>query len=132
MTDDPMVALSKWESMVRASDSAIRSMPERSMLTVQLDDLVALDREASFARLVEFLEIDDETPMRRYFDRRISAEAAHVGRWRLRMAPQDARRVDRRYRKVVRRLHRDGVSWVSPPEDGGVRLGPLRIPTPAR
>ncbi len=132
MTDDPMVALAKWESMVRASDSAIRSMPERSMLTVQLDDLVALDREATFARLVEFLEIDDERPMRKYFDRRISAEAAHVGRWRLRMAPQDARRVDRRYRKVIRRLHRDGVSWVNAPEDGGLRLGPLRLPTPAR
>jgi len=128
MTDDPMQALAKWESMVRSSHAAMSAVPSDAMLIVQLDDLTARDRERSFERVVEFLEVEDDTLMRKYFKRRISAEAANVGRWRLRMAPQDARRVDRRYRKVVRALHRDGIGWAPAPEDEGIRIGPVRIP----
>ena len=128
MTDDPMQALAKWESMVRSSHAAMSALPPEAMLIVQLDDLTASDRERSFERVVEFLEVEDPVPMRKYFDRRISAEAANVGRWRGRMAPQDARRVDRRYRKVIRALHRDGVWWAPAPEDGGIRIGPVRLP----
>jgi hypothetical protein len=130
MTDDPMKALDKWERMVRASDQAMRAAPRETLLTVHLDDLAARDREGAYRRVVDFLEIDDDTPMRAYFDKRISAERAHVEQWRDRMAPQDARRVDRRYRRLVRRLRREGIDWVPPPEDAGIRVGPLRLPTP--
>lgn len=124
-TDDPMVALSSWEGIVRASERAMRSVPPGRMLTVELDSLAAHDRERTFRRVVEFLEVDDERRMRRYFDRRITAEAANVGRWRQRMAPQDARRVDRRYRRLVRRLHREGVDWLpTPPARDRANLRP--------
>lgn len=127
MTDDPEKALDRWERMVRDADAAIRAAPEGSVLTVHLDDLVALDRDATFQRVVEFLEIDDVKPMRRYFRRRISADAAHVGRWRERMAPADARRVDRRYRRLVRRLHREGVTWAPLPEDSRFSFGRVQV-----
>jgi hypothetical protein len=116
LTDDPMKALAKWERMVRAADVVYRSAPAGTMLVMPLDHLVALDRERSFRRLVEFLEVDDEEPMRNYHEKRISAERAHVGRWRERMAPADARLVDRRYRRLVRRLHRSGIAWAPAPE----------------
>ena len=54
--------------------------------------------------------------MRAYFDSEISAERAHVGRWRERMAPSDARMVDRRYRCLIRRMRRQGIDWVPVPE----------------
>jgi hypothetical protein len=114
LTDDPMIALAKWEQMVRDADLAIRAMPGR-VLTVYLDDLTAHRRDETFDRVVDFLEIDDPGPMREYFDREISAERAHVGAWRDRMAPADARRVDRRYRRLVRRLRRQGVAWAPEP-----------------
>lgn len=130
MTDDPMKALDKWERMVRASDASMRGAPSEAFLTVHLDDLASRDREGTYRRVVDFLEVDDDTSMRAYFDKKISAERAHVEQWRDRMAPQDARRVDRRYRRVVRRLRREGIDWVPYPEDTGLRLGPLRLPTP--
>ena len=111
LTDDPMLALAKWEEMVSAAGAAIQALPEGRALTVHLDDLTAHDRDATFTRVVDFLEIEDQGAMRAYFDREISAERAHVGAWRQRMAPADARRVDRRYRRVVRRLRREGVDW---------------------
>jgi hypothetical protein len=132
MTDDPMKALAKWERMVRASDTAMRAAPTEAVLTVHLDDLAARDREGTYRRVVEFLEVDDDSSMRAYFDQKISAERAHVEQWRGRMAPQDARRVDRRYRRLVRTLRSEGIEWVPMPDDGGIRLGPLRIPRGTR
>jgi hypothetical protein len=126
MTDDPMEALVRWERMIRASDAGIRSVPENRVLQIKLDDLVDRDREGTFGRVVEFLEIDDAEPMRRYFDRRITARKAHVGQWRERMPPPDARRVDRRYRRMVRRLHRDGIWWVPSPEPRHHGLATMR------
>jgi hypothetical protein len=115
LTDDPMLALDKWEQMVSAAGAAIRSLPDGRAITVHLDDLTAHDRDRTFERVVEFLEVGDSTPMREYFDREISADRAHVGAWRQRMAPADARRVDRRYRRVLRKLRREGVDWAPAP-----------------
>jgi hypothetical protein len=111
LTDDPMLALAKWEQMVSAAGAAMRDLPDGRAITVQLDDLTAHDRDATLERVVQFLEIEDATAMREYFEREISAERAHVGAWRQRMAPADARKVDRRYRRALRKLEREGVDW---------------------
>jgi hypothetical protein len=116
LTDEPKRALKRWEDMVRAAEASMRSLPDGAMLSIFLDDLTAHDREGSFARVVEFLEIDDPAPMREYFEREISAERAHVGAWRERMSPSDARRVDRRYRRLLRRLRRQGIDWAPAPD----------------
>lgn len=127
LTDDPEEALLHWRRRIRAADLAIRRLPPGRALTVYLDDLVAGDREGTFRRVCDFLEIGDRSAMRRYFDAEISAEAAHLGAWRERMPPPDARRIDRRYRKLVRELRRAGIDWVPEPEDAGLGVGPLRI-----
>ena len=116
LTDEPIRALERWEGMIRAAESSRRELGEGQVLSVFLEDLAAHDREGSFDRLATFLELDDPAPMREYFKREISAERAHVGAWRQRMAPADARKVDRRYRRLVRRLRRQGLTWMPEPE----------------
>jgi hypothetical protein len=91
-------------------------MPEGAVLTIFLDDLTAHDRDRTFQRLIDYLEVTDPAPLRDYFDSTISAERAHVGAWRQRMAPADARWVDRRYRRLVRQLRREGIDWVPDPD----------------
>ena len=66
--------------------------------------------------MVEFIGLEDPGPMRRYFAGAISAERAHVGKWRERMAPRDARMIDRRYRRLFKRLRKDDVDWIPEPE----------------
>jgi hypothetical protein len=116
LTDEPGRALERWEGMVRAADASRRELGDDLVLSVFLEDLAAHDREGSFERLRAFLELDDPGPMREYFDAEISAERAHVGAWRERMAPADARWVDRRYRRLVRRLRRQGLTWMPAPD----------------
>lgn len=116
LTDDPMVALKKWERMILAAGRAMEDVGPDRVITVYLDDLTALDRDRTFGRVVDFLEIEDPSRMRAYFDKRISAERAHVGKWRERIAPTDARLIDRRYRRAMRRVRRHGIDWVPAPE----------------
>jgi hypothetical protein len=113
LTDEPARALKRWEDMIRAAEASRQELGDELVLSVFLEDLAAHDREGTFTRLAEFLELADPAPMRAYFDREISAERAHVGAWRERMAPADARRIDRRYRRLVRRLRRQGITWVA-------------------
>ena len=127
MTDDPIEALVRWERMIRASHAGMEAAPPGTVLRIKLDDLVHDDREGTFRRVVDFLEIDDPEPMSRYFNRRIHAEKAHVGKWRERMPPPEARRVDRRYRRMIRRMRRDGIDWIPQPERRALALGPVKL-----
>ena len=115
MTDDRRQAFAHWETRVRRSDAGLRPLPPGTAMTVFLDDLTAHRREETFSRLLTFLEIDSPEKIRRYFERKVSADRAHVGAWRERIAPADARWVDRRYRQLVRRLRREGITWVPDP-----------------
>jgi hypothetical protein len=116
MSDDLEEAFSHWVRRVERSHAALRQLPGESALTLGLEDLAADDREASFDRLVTFLEIEDPAGMRAYFDAEIRPERAHIGEWRERVAPADARWIDRRYRRTLRRLRREGISWIPDPE----------------
>jgi Sulfotransferase family len=115
LTDEPARAMDRWEGMILAADRSRRQLGEALVLSVSLEGLAAHDRDETFARLVAFLELDDPAPMREYFEREISAERAHVGAWRERVAPADARRIDRRYRRLIKRLRRQGLDWLPSP-----------------
>ena len=115
LTDEPSRALERWETMIRAAEASRRELGDERVLSLFLEALAAHDREATFERLVRFLELDDPAPMRAWFDREISAERAHIGAWRERMAPADARWTERHYRRLVRRLRRRGITWVPDP-----------------
>jgi hypothetical protein len=115
LTDEPARALERWEGMIRSAEESRRALGDERVLSVFLEDLAAHEREATFGRLVAFLGLDDPAPMRKWFDSEISAERAHIGAWRERMAPADARWTERRYRRLVRRLRRGGITWVPDP-----------------
>ena len=116
MTDDPVEALDRWGQMIRASHEGMAAVAPEHVLKIKLDDLVYHDRDGTFQRVVDFLEIDDPEPMRDVFERKITPRKAHVGQWRERMPPPEARKVDRRYRRMVRSFRRAGIDWVPDPE----------------
>jgi Sulfotransferase family len=116
MPDDLDYAMHHWQERVRGSAAALRQLPPGSALTIQLEDLAAHDRERTYARLVDFLALEHDGPMRRYFDEEINAERAHIGAWRQRIAPEDVRWIERRYRRLVPQLRAEGVDWLADPE----------------
>ena len=100
-----------WADRLRQAEEGVRGLAagkrERLHL-VGLDELVWGDREGAYADLLDFLGVSDEEPMREFFDREMTAGAAHQGRWREGLGPAEQREVTARYEATLDRLEREG------------------------
>ncbi len=117
-------AISAWAWKLRADEEQARELPPGRMLVVQLEDLVLADRERTFQRLLEFLELDEEASMREFFDRDVTPERAHVGRWRSEIAEPERSRIERLYTDTLARLKEAGVRCA--PVDYGIDVSYAR------
>ncbi len=107
--NSPMRGIRWWEKRLRAAAAGERGIPQDRLFVMRLEDLLLRDREGSYGRLREFLELEDEKKMRRYFDRKLLAENANLGRWREDLPPRRAARFERRYERALERLKADGI-----------------------
>jgi hypothetical protein len=89
-------------------DGAPYRIPPESFRVVLLEDLVGPERERAYSELLEFLGVPDEEPIRAFFEREVTAEAAHTGRWRRELGPLGRGRVERRYAAALAALEREG------------------------
>ena len=115
--NSPMRGIRWWEKRLRAAAAGEQAIPPDRVLVMRLEDLLLRDRERSYRRLRDFLELEDERKMRKYFDRKLLAENANLGRWREDLPPRRVARFERRYERAVERLRADGIA--SAPVDSG-------------
>lgn len=106
---DGLQGIEWWAERLRRIDAAVRELPDDRLLTISLDELAYGARERTYARLLDFLELDDEPAMREYFETEVTAEAAHRERWRQGLSPQDQDRVQALYESTLSRMSDDGV-----------------------
>lgn len=100
--NDPIKALKWWERRMEISNVALAAVPKSLVLELDLEALVVTDREASYARLFEFLGIEDSAKTREYFDNDMPAERVRIGKYRGEIS--DWQRLDREYEKALARL----------------------------
>jgi len=104
-----------WADRLRAIEAGVRgsedgapfSVPADRFRVVLLDDLVGASREAAYAGLLEFLGVADDAAMREFFERGMTPETAHAGRWREGLRPPARIWVQRRYEHTVAALERE-------------------------
>lgn len=101
---DPEEALEWWLRRVRRVFLEQRALPAGTMLTLRLERLVATDREQSYAALLEFLLLEEEAEMRRFFDERISPGRRRTGPWGEQLSEPRATRLAKRYREMLAEL----------------------------
>ncbi len=97
-----------WEGRLRKIEAGVRELPPGKLHTVSLDEIVAGDREAVYADLLEFLELDDEPGMRRFFEHEMSASNAHKERWREGLSEDAQGALEREYERTLQRLEHEG------------------------
>jgi hypothetical protein len=102
--------LRMWQRMLREAHAAFKEVPRDRILTIQLEDLVANHRDQTYAHILEFLELEDEPSMHQFFDKKISAENAHAGRWRVSYPPMRRMAFTGIYGCALARLAIAGVS----------------------
>jgi len=109
-------AIGWWADRLRAIEEGFRgsedgaeySIPADRFRVVLLEDLVGYEREPTYAALLGFLGLDDEAAMRDFFAAEMTAEKAHLGRWRQQLRGPSRAWVERRYEWTVAALEREG------------------------
>jgi hypothetical protein len=120
--DRILPAIDWWADRLRAIDVGMAgsedgteyAIPADHLCVIVLDDLVAGDREGSYARLLNTIGAGDDPAMRAFFDREMSGETAHKGRWTAGLGPIERRRVRRRYERTLAALEREGNHVAGP------------------
>lgn len=99
-----------WLERLRQAEEGVRglSAADRERLrVVSLDDLVSGDRERAYGELLEFLGVGDEPAMREFFEREMSAEAAHRERWREGLDEAEQAEITAQYERALEKLERE-------------------------
>ena len=96
-----------WEGRLRKIEAGVRGLPPGRLLTISLDELVDGDREHVYGELLDYLGLEDEPAMREFFEREMSASAAHRERWREGLDPEQQAALARDYEKTLDRLERE-------------------------
>jgi hypothetical protein len=120
---DAREGVSWWMGRLAEAEAGARAVSRDSLLTISLDDLVGGEREATYGRLLEFLDLDDEPAMRVFFESEMTAENAHRDRWRDGLTEPEQREVASAYEQALERIAGEG--YLSAPLLRGVyeRLG---------
>jgi len=100
-----------WADRLRGAEEGVRGLGPRGaelVHVVSLDELVWGDRERAYADLLDFLGVEDEPATRDFFDRVLTADAAHRERWREGLDPATRREITARYEATLDRIEREG------------------------
>jgi hypothetical protein len=111
------VALDWWANRLERAFVRSASLPRDQVLVVRLEDLVKHDRERQYARLLEFLGIDDDPAMRAFFETSMTPERAHIGRWREDVPPERMARFVEHHRRLAERLAARGFPYRPEPDE---------------
>jgi hypothetical protein len=104
-----------WRERVEAIERGADAIPSEHLLTLSLDELLAIERARVALRpLFRFCGAHVSKAPRRYFNNRMNAVEANAERWRRRISARRAARLDALYVEALERL-----------DEGGARSVPL-------
>lgn len=103
-------ALDWWARRYRWSAEACAAAPADQTLTVRMENLMVLDREATLARMLAFVGLDEDDAIRSYFDGTATADRAHVGRWQEDVPAAELAAFEAHYDTLVADLDRRGLA----------------------
>ncbi len=102
-------ALEQWFLHMLEGQQSAAKLPDGTVLTLHLEDLVERDREGSYKTILDFLEIADAPKMRNYFETEMSATNANKGRWKAGLHPNDISKLEFDYEIYCNRLQELGL-----------------------
>ena len=107
---DVFEAVALWEKRMIKSDQAVKRCAAGVVLTLDLQDLVVTERDASLDLILEHCELDDSLEMRDWFNARVTPDGAHAGRWRRDFDDSTCAVIDKVYSDSCDRLRELGIS----------------------
>jgi hypothetical protein len=102
-------SLQQWETRTFLMQNAVNKCKPGRILTIDMIDLVQYDRDNTLTRICDFLGINVDPGMKAWFDENVTAEGAHLGRWRSQFDAETTVRIDATYAQMVERLTAAGA-----------------------
>ena len=123
--------ISRWTDELREIELGIRgeedgapyAIPAGRFGVVDLDQLAAGERQASYRELLALIAVDDDPQTRSFLEHRFGGEQIGRGRWREGARTSVARRLTRRYRRALAELERERNHAARPLIEAYERLG---------
>lgn len=104
---DPMSALEWWKGRVLRAHLALSQLPPKNVLHMRLEDLVQRDRAGSYAKILNFLNLDTVEKMDTYFTEVLAAEKMSQGIWKSKV--DRSTDFDKRYQEILNELEGKGL-----------------------
>lgn len=101
-----MGAVFWWRNRVKESHEALRRIPSSRYLEIQLEELAAFDRENQYRRILDFLQVDDDSTMRDFFETQVKAERVLTNGWQESLSENGVRQ---KFLEVHRQLQEEGI-----------------------
>lgn len=107
--NDIVTAMEQWEQRMIKSHNATLACAPGVVLTIELQDLVQLDRQGTINQILEHCDLDESTEMMQWFDQTVTVEGSHAGRWRRDFSESAGAALDELYAQSCARLRALGV-----------------------
>lgn len=107
--NDIVTAMEQWEQRMIKSHNATLACAPGVVLTIELQDLVQLDRQGTINQILEHCDLDESTEMMQWFDQTVTVEGSHAGRWRRDFSESAGAALDELYAQSCARLRVLGV-----------------------
>ena len=107
--NDIVTAMEQWEQRMIKSHNATLACAPGVVLTIELQDLVQLDRQGTIKQILEHCDLDESSEMMQWFDQTVTVEGSHSGRWRRDFSESAGAALDELYAQSCARLRALGV-----------------------
>ncbi len=102
-------SLRQWETrMLRMRQAELACAPGR-ILTIDMLNLVDVDRDGTLQRICDFLNLPITPEFRTWFNENVRLEDANVGRWRTQFDDETVKKIDSVYAEMVERVAASGA-----------------------
>jgi hypothetical protein len=105
--NSPEEALDWWKARIEKSFHSLRDIPENNSLTLRLENLVEREREESYQKILNFLNLRESNELRTYFDEKLAPAKMSKGSWVKHV--NDPKKFDARYSEILKSLSSKGI-----------------------
>jgi hypothetical protein len=108
--NDPFKALDWWANRLLVAHQSLSQVPGVDQMQLRLEDLIVNNRDFEYMKILRFLNIEDFSTVRDYFNQQMLAENMNQAEWRT--VVKDPVLYDRKYEKILKKLRSKGIEIV--------------------
>jgi hypothetical protein len=105
--NDPYQALDWWANRILVAHKSLKQVRESDQINLRLEDLIINNRSHEYAKILNFLKIEDFSDMRNYFDLQMSPGNMSQAEWKKQVKNPD--KFNKKYDKILLKLKSKGI-----------------------